>query len=131
MEHHKPSIVPKSVVYFFFILGLFSAIAFRAILIIQQYEPSWVRPVWYAGVLGYFVFFYYRWHISQKRKRAIAEYQLIEKLEQNACLMPEDREVTLYLLRSIKVSMEDRNYAIIFILSIIAIGVDIVMAALR
>lgn len=131
MGSHKPAIVPQSVIYFFFILGLLSAVAFRAILVIQQYEPSWVRPVWYAGVIGYFMFFYYRWNISRKRKKAIADYQLIEKLEQNACLLPEDREVALYLLRSIKVSMEDLNYAIIFALSVIAIGVDIVLTAIQ
>jgi hypothetical protein len=94
-------------------------------------EPSWVRPVWYIGTIGYVIFFCYRYLITKKRKRAIASYQLIEKLKTNACLEDEDREVVLYLLSSIKYSLEDINYALIFLLSIIAIGADVVLTAMK
>ncbi|UCG77399.1 MAG: hypothetical protein JSV21_07370 [Nitrospirota bacterium] len=127
---HKPHTVPKYIIYGFFTLGLVSAIAFRVIIVFQHVEPAWVRPVWYIAVIGYFLFFLYRFKISQKRKKAINDYQLIEKVKANACLTDEDREVVTYLLSSIKVSLEDINYAIIFITSILAILADLILSSL-
>ena len=130
MEKNKIHVLPKSVIYGFFILGLLSAIAFRAIILFQRLEPSWVRPVWYIGTIGYFFFFLYRYAITKKRKSAIEEFQLIEKVKANACLTDQDREVVLYLLSSIRLSLEDINYAIIFILSLIAVATDLLLSAL-
>jgi hypothetical protein len=129
MEKHKVHVVPRYVMYSFFVLGLLSAIAFRAIILFQRLEPSWVRPVWYIGTVGYFFFFLYRYEITKKRKRAIEQFQLIEKVKANACLGDQDREVVLYLLSSIRFSLEDINYAIIFILSLIAVASDLVLSA--
>ena len=123
-------IVPKYIIYSFFILGLISAIAFRTIIVIQRVEPAWIRPVWYTGTIGYFFFFLYRYLITLKRKKAIEEFQLIEKLKVNACLTEEDREVVLYLLSSVKYSLEDINYAIIFLLSVLAIAADLLLSSL-
>jgi len=131
MERPKPHTMPRYVIYAFFILGLVSAIAFRGIIIFQHIEPSWVRPVWYVGTIGYFLFFLYRYMISKRRKHAIETFRLIEKLKANACLEDEDREVMLYLLASIKFSLEDLNYALIFILSVIAMGADLVLTAMK
>jgi hypothetical protein len=52
-------------------------------------------------------------------------------LKTNACLAEEDREVVLYLLSSVKVSLEDINYALIFVLSVVAKGADIVLTAMK
>lgn len=127
----KPRIMPKYIIYGFFVIGLISAIAFRAIIVFQHLEPSWVRPVWYAGIVGYIFFFLYRYGITKKRKKAIDDFQLIDKVKANACLTEEDREIVLYLLSSIKSSPEDLNYAIIFILSILAILADILLTLMK
>jgi hypothetical protein len=131
MENNRPHIVPKYVVYSFFLLGLVSAIAFRAIIVLQHLEPSWVRPVWYIGTAGYVLFFFYRYRITRKRKKAVEDFQLIEKIRTNACLQDDDREVLLYLLSSIRLSLEDINYAIIFVLSVIAVAADLVLIAMK
>ena len=131
MENSRPHIVPKYVVYSFFFIGIVSAIAFRAIIVLQHLEPSWVRPVWYIGTAGYVFFFLYRYRITRKRKKAVEDFQLIEKIRTNACLQDEDREVLLYLLSSIRLSLEDINYAIIFVLSVIAVAADLVLSAMK
>ncbi|WP_333656131.1 hypothetical protein [Dissulfurispira sp.] len=128
MADKKPHTLPPSIIYCFFVLGIISAIAFRAIIVFQRLEPSWVRPVWYVGVVGYMVFFLYRYYISEKRKKAVEKFQLIEKVKANACLTDEDREVVVYLLLSIRKSPENVNYFIIFLLSILAIIADIYFA---
>lgn len=131
MEKQRPHTVPAYVIYLFFALGLISAVAFRAIIVFQHVDPAWVRPVWYIGTIGYFLFFLYRYLITRKRKNAIEQYQLIEKLKANACLTDEDRDVTLYLLSSVKHSLEDVNYALIFVLSVIAIAADVFLSAMK
>ena len=129
--NRRPHILPKYIIYGFFVIGLISAIAFRAIIVFQHLEPSWVRPVWYAGIVGYIFFFLYRYRITKKRKKAIDDFELIDKVKANACLTEEDREIVLYLLSSIKSSPEDLNYAIIFILSIFAILADILLSLMK
>ncbi|MEE8359222.1 MAG: hypothetical protein V3R82_07420 [Candidatus Hydrothermarchaeales archaeon] len=131
MKTQKPHIVPKYVLYGFFSLGLLSAIAFRAIIVFQHLEPNWVRPVWYMGIVGYLLFFFYRFKIAKKRKKAISDFGLLEKVKNNTPLTDEDREVLLYLLSSIKVSLEDMNYALIFLLSIVAIAADIILSTMK
>jgi hypothetical protein len=128
MKKNAPHVVSKNLIYGFFVLGLISAIAFRALIIFQRLDPVWIRPVWYIGTLGYFLFFLYRYIITRRRKRAIQKFELIEKVKANACLTDGDRELVLYLLQSVKSSLEDINYAIIFLLSIIAIVADIVLS---
>ncbi len=130
MNNKKPHTLPPVIIYCFFALGIISAIAFRAIIVLQRLEPSWVRTVWYIGVIGFMFFFLYRYYISEKRKKAVENFQLIDKVKANACLTDEDREVVIYLLSSVKKSPENINYFIIFLLSIIAIIADIYLIVL-
>jgi hypothetical protein len=122
---NPPQIVPKPVIIGFFILGLVSSVAFRAIILIQRYEPGWVRPVWYVGVVGYMLFFMYRYAISQRRKHAISQSNIVEKIRAGAALTDDERAATLYLLNSVQKSQEDWNYLAIFALSILAIALDL------
>jgi hypothetical protein len=120
-----PKIIPKPLIMAFFVLGVLSSVAFRLILIFQKFKPGWVRPVWYFGVLGYMAFFIYRYYISLRRKRVVAQSGIIAKLRGGETLSADDREAALYLLSSIQKSPEDWNYLAIFILSILAIAVDL------
>jgi hypothetical protein len=70
------------------------------------------------------LFFMYRYGISLRRKRAIAQTGIIEKLQSAAVLSEEDRQSALYLLSSVQKSPEDWNYLAIFVLSIVAIALD-------
>lgn len=128
MQNRKPHLASDYIIYGYFVLGLLTAIAFRVIIIVTHVHPSWVRPLWYFGVLGNFLFFYHRFKITQKRRHAIDDYQLLEKIATNPCLEEEDKEVLVYLLQSIKKSFENINYFIIFIFSIVAIILDIILS---
>lgn len=124
---YAPKIIPKPVIVGFFVLGLLSSVAFRAIILLQKYSPDWVRPVWYLGVIGYLLFFMYRYYISQRRKRTIANSGIIEKISSGVMLNAEEREAALYLLKSVRASQEDWNYFAIFVLSIVAIALDLLL----
>lgn len=122
-----PKLVPQYVIVGFFVLGLISSIAFRAILLFQQFRPDWVRPVWYVGVIGYMLFFMYRYSISQRRKQTIVQSAIIEKIRTGAPLTAGDRDAALYLLNSVHKSPEDWNYLAIFALSVLAIVLDLAL----
>lgn len=127
LMHTPPQILPRPVIYGFFALGLLSSVAFRAIILLQKYDPAWVRPVWYFGVIGYMLFFLYRYGISLRRKRTIAQSAIIAKIHAGTPLTPEDRAAALYLLNSVRQSQEDWNYLAIFGLSVLAIGLDLAL----
>jgi hypothetical protein len=130
MTNEKHTIASAYKIYGYFILGLSTAIAFRALIVIDHIQPTWVRPVWYFGVLGNFVFFLYRFRVSVRRKKAVNEFQLIEKIQSGDPLTAIDQEVLVYILRSIKLSPENINYLIIFLFSLLAIALDISLSYL-
>jgi len=123
-----PKTVPSFVVYLFLVIGLLSAVAFRLVTIINTFIPSLLRPVWYFGVIGYIFFFAYRYHISEKRKNTIRANRLLEKIQGGSDITSEDRALIAYVLSSIIKSKENLNYLFIFVLSIAAVAVDIVLA---
>ncbi|MHB0867821.1 MAG: hypothetical protein ACYC6B_09040 [Thermoleophilia bacterium] len=125
MSDKAITLAPRYRIYGALVLGLATAIALRAIIVLQHAAPDWVRPVWYFAVLGNFVFFYYRYQIAEKRKAAIKDHQLIEKLSESDRLSEDDREVLIYLLNSITRSPEHLNYLIIFVFSLVAIAIDL------
>ena len=131
MGKDKPTLAPRYKIYGAFALGLTTAVAFRALIVLGHTYPDWVRPVWYFAVLGNFLFFFYRFQITEKRKRTIRSCQLIEKVRSETQLSTSDREALTYLLLSIKRSPEHINYLIIFLFSLLAIGLDIALIFLH
>ena len=124
----KPlSVASNTVIYGALALGLLTAIAFRLLIVLDHVEPGWVRPTWYFGVLGNFVFFYYRYRVTQKRKRVIRKNSLIQAIETGDNLSVQQREALVYLLQSIRRSPESINYLIISIFSVVAIAMDLVI----
>ena len=122
-----PKVLPQPVIVSFFLLGVLSSVAFRAIIVLQKYEPTWVRPVWYFGVIGYTAFFMYRYKISQRRKRAISDSGIIDKIRDGVTLSADDRDAALYLLNSVRKSQEDWNYLAIFVMSVVAVVLDLLL----
>jgi len=123
-----PKTVSPFVIHLFLVIGLLSAVAFRLLTIINTFTPSLMRPVWYFGVIGYIFFFAYRYHITEKRKNAIRGNRLLEKIQGQGEITGEDRALIAYVLSSIVKSKENLNYLFIFVLSLVAVGVDIFLA---
>ncbi|GBE04584.1 MAG TPA: hypothetical protein ENG95_05810 [Nitrospirae bacterium] len=131
MKKKLPQTFPGYVIHGLLFIGLISAFAFRAIIVFERLEPSWVRPAWYTGVVGYIGFFLYRYAITRKRKRVIREYDLIEKVRADSGFSEDDREAITFLLSSIKKSREDINYLVIFLLSVLAVAADLLFVLFK
>ena len=125
MTRRKP--LSKWIVYLFFVIGIVSAAAFRLLIVIEYLSPRLFRPVWYAAVIGYILFFLYRYSIAEKRRHAIAESDLIGKIKCGQQLDTEDQATLLYVVQSLMISRENWNYFAIFALSIIAIIADVIL----
>ena len=117
-----PKIASNYKIYGAMALGLSTAIGFRALIVIDRIQPDWVRPVWYFAVLGNFLFFWHRYLITQKRKRAIQDHRLIAKIQAETVLSAEERSALTYPLQSIKRSPENLNYLIIAPFSLFVTG---------
>lgn len=118
--------LPPWVINLFFILGLLSAFLFRALIFFNHFAPSWSRPAWYGGVIGYLLFFGYRYYISHKRRVSIIDNRLMEKVLASD-MGPNDKDEIVYLFQSIIKSKEMFNYIFIFAVSLFAIVADIVL----
>lgn len=121
--------MPAWIIHFFFYLGMVSALLFRSTIVVNHFNPLLGRMFWYIAVSGYIFFFGYRFYIAKKRRSAILTQQLQDKVEQ-CDLAPKDKESLNYLLSSIVKSKEMLNYIVIFILSVVAIVVDIVLTTI-
>lgn len=122
-----PKVLPHFVINLFFLLGIFSALCFRSLLILDKTAPSFVRPVWYISVIGYIFFFAYRWIITERRRKYVRKSHVLNKIKSDHPLNQADKKILEYLLSSIDRSRENLNYLAIFILSIIAIILDIIL----
>lgn len=121
-----PKEVPPYIIYGFFLTGLMSSICFRILPVANHLWPESFRPIWYVGVIGYCLFFLYRYRITLKRRRTIIGMDLLAKLKADN-LGTDDREAIRYILSSLTVSKEGLNYLIIFVLSVIAIAADLAL----
>ena len=129
-QHHTSKTLPPAVINLFFILGLISALLFRSLFLFNYYYSSLSHVVWYCAVTGYLFFFGFRYYISRKRRRTIIMKNLLDKVTASD-IAPADRDEINYILQSIIKSKEMFNYVFIFVVSIVAISVDIVLMVMR
>lgn len=118
--------MPPWVIHFFFYIGMVSALLFRSTIVVNHFNPLLGRIFWYIAVGGYILFFGYRFYIARKRRRVVEREKLLEKVNQSD-LSDSDKMSLIYLLSSLVKSKEMINYIVIFILSLVAISVDLVL----
>jgi len=121
--------LPTWVINFFFYTGLVSATLFRIIIFLNRIDLTWARMAWYIGVLGYILFFGYRYYITRKRRAAIRNYDLLLKLAASDMEETAKNELS-YILNSLLKSREMVNYIYIFVTSALAVVIDMALVFL-
>lgn len=123
--------IPKGysmpVIKMYFWVGVVSAILLRTIIIADHYSGLAARVLWYAGVLGYLLFFSHRYDIAKRRVGVIKNLNLLEKIQTRKPLQEKDFEGLNYIMWSLSVSKERLNYLVIFAFSIIAIILSLLL----
>ncbi|MBN1134536.1 MAG: hypothetical protein JXA38_06445 [Methanosarcinaceae archaeon] len=123
--------IPKgysiNLIKMYFWIGVISAILLRAIIIADHYSGFVARVLWYAGVVGYLLFFSHRYDIAKRRVGVIKNLSLLEKIQTREPLQEKDFEGLNYIMWSLSVSRERLNYLVIFAFSIIAIILSLLL----
>jgi len=117
--------------WLFFIIGLVATVAMRVITVLMYMDPLYGKIAWYIGVGGFFLFFIYKFRVSQIRYRAINKRGLVDKINYKKELAGEDYNLIGAILCSLSSMKERINYIFIFGLSAIALVLAIYMDFIR
>jgi len=118
----------KIISILFFILGLIGAIGLRSVLILSHFNFLASKISWYVAMLS-LAFYYYRFYIEKKRRKIITSNNLRNKLINNE-LTELDNDKLRVLLDSLLISKFKANTLILFILTIVALFVEIILEIL-
>lgn len=108
----------------FFIIGLIATIAIRAIGIFANILGELGSKIsWYVGVVGFLLFFIYKYDLENKRRKIIFENSILEKISLNSELDPKDKEILGAIICGLISKKDAINYFVIFFSSAISLFV--------
>ncbi|MDP3964860.1 MAG: hypothetical protein Q8Q20_04390 [bacterium] len=123
----EPKAHPKFIRLFYFWAGIIATLAYRIIIVLNNYSAYWVTISWYIGTIGFIIYFIHRYQISEKRARLIREQKLDEKVSSLTQLSEDDKASLGYILRTLKTTREKWNYVFIFITSGLALLIGLIL----
>jgi len=116
----------RSVRLFFFISGIIATVAYRIIIVLNLYDSLFVKVSWYIGTVGFILYFGHRYDIARKRANLIKKYDLV-KIVDDADIKKDEKQALHYLVQTTLTSKSRWNSAIIFLLTLAALVVAIVI----
>ncbi|MDP2951188.1 MAG: hypothetical protein Q8N55_02270 [bacterium] len=119
----------KSTRLFFFIAGIIATIAYRIVIVLNLYSPFLVKVAWYIGTVGFIFYFGHRYDIARKRANLIKKYNLVEIID-NSSISGEEKDALHYLVQTTLTSKSRWNSAVIFLLTLVALIVAILIDVL-
>ena len=106
--------------WIFFIVGLIATIAMRVVTVLMHMNPIYGKISWYIGVGGFFIFFVYKFKITQARSRLIEKQNILNKIDGEK-LDSQDYKLIKEIICALSSNKEKINYFFIFILSALAL----------
>ncbi|MDP2947382.1 MAG: hypothetical protein Q8N88_04665 [Nanoarchaeota archaeon] len=116
----------RTISYLFFVIGVIGAIGFRIVLILNKINPIYASISWYVAIIAYLFFYGYRYYIDEKRKLIILKNNLRIKIKEGN-IDEQDRKNVSKILDSILVSKAKWNYMVLFVTSVMALIVQIIL----
>lgn len=120
----KPHSRPVRLMYFW--IGIIATFAYRVIIVLNYYDPYWVKVVWYIGTVGFTVYFWHRYDIEKKRSKLVAEYEL-EELTEKISAPEKQKEALEYIIKTTRTSKSQWNSLFICLFSLFAFLVGLVL----
>jgi hypothetical protein len=108
----------------FFWSGIVATICYRAIVILNHYSSKLSLISWYLGTIGFVIYFWHRYLISEKRVKLIKNHDLIAAVKKTN-LTATQIEANEYILTTLISTKEKWNYIVIFVTSFLALIVGI------
>ena len=113
-----------------FAVGIIATVAYRIIIILNNYSSLLVSISWYVGTIGFVWYFAHRYRVQDRRSDLIRDKGLAKKVKDGG-LTPDDRKALLYILKSTTSSKAKWNSIMIFALSAIALAYAVVADIIR
>lgn len=112
----------------FFLTALVATIAIRAVNLFMDFDPNMAKALWYIGIIGFFVFFLYKFRYDNMLHKELENTGLKDKLLRKEELLDHDREILGTIICGLSSKKDKINYFFIFLTSglalILAIWVD-------
>lgn len=121
----------KLIRLFFFWAGIIATLSYRIIIVLNFYSPVWVKIAWYIGTIGFIIYFWHRFDIQKKRADLVLEYKLIEVVEKIKHLEEKQKQALYYTVKTTLTSKARWNSLFIFLLSVAALVVGVIMDTIQ
>lgn len=118
--NHSVHASPHWVRNLFFWFGIVATICYRAIVVLNHYDKTIALVAWYLGTIGFILYFWHRYIVSERRVKLIEEHDLIKAVAQTN-LSRDQIEANEYILTTLLSTKEKWNYIVIFVTSILAL----------
>ena len=119
MQNIHESSKPIQLMYFW--IGLAATFAYRVIIVLNFFDPVWVKIAWYVGTIGFIIYFWSRYRAVQQFQSLIDDNELVAAAQKSDDFSPEQTQALTHVLSSLKETKAQINYVMIFILSFIAL----------
>lgn len=107
--------------WIFFLIGIIATIAVRIVTVLIDINPVYGKVSWYIGVVGFLLFFIYKFRIDHVRSRFITQQKLINKVLKKDLLTKEDSDLIASILCALSSNKDKINYFFIFVSSALAL----------
>jgi hypothetical protein len=108
----------------FFWFGIIATVSYRSIVVLNHYSTTISLIAWYVGTIGFILYFWHRYIVSEKRVKLIKEHDLINAVAKTN-LSKDQIEANEYILTTLLSTKEKWNYIVIFVTSVVAMGIGI------
>jgi len=126
MEMNKNVCKESPVTTLFFIIGLVATISIRLIGITGLFSTFITKLLWYVGIIGFFLFFIYKFKADNEKRKLLSKTNIIEKVVNDNNIAYEDKEILVSVLCSLTSKKDIINYFVIFFTS----GISLIIALL-
>lgn len=103
--------------WIFFIIGLVATVSIRIMAVLMHFNTVYAKLAWYIGIIGFFLFFLYKFRVGEARSKLIVRQNLIDKINSRQALSNNDYTVISAILCGLSSRKERINYMLIFALS--------------
>lgn len=117
--------------WFFLFTGLIATIAVRVVNIAMDFSPFWAKVAWYIGILGFLIYFLYKYRQHRAMRKFLINSDIIQKLKKGSVLSAEESEFLSSILCSLRSHKDSTNYFFIFSTSALALLLGIYQDFLR
>jgi len=108
-----------------FIIALTATISIRAVNVVLDFSQLWAKVFWYIGIVGFTIFFVYKYRYQNLLQKELTKSKLADKLLTKDNLTDHDYEILGTVLCKISSKKDKITFLFIFVSSAIALALAI------